>query len=171
MKSLAILLIALGLASSPLVAQEIYRVVDEHGNVTYTDQKPDDGSEPLDLPELNVLEGDADVPPALEGDDASEDPRRDLNFRIEEPADGETVTMTGSSLRVVMGIDIEVPPTAEIVLVLDGQELEPVRSLQTGIEVSSSGEHRLFARLQTPSGRALGTTDPVTFTTARPVVD
>ncbi|NBB92269.1 MAG: DUF4124 domain-containing protein [Gammaproteobacteria bacterium] len=169
MKKLSIALISLLLAA-PLYAQHIYRVVDENGNVIYTDQKPSDDAEPMELPELNVLDGDAGVPPELEGD-ASQEPRQALNFRIQEPADGETVEMTGRSLQVVMGIDIEIPPTAEIVLVFDGQELDPVRSLRTGIEVPSTGEHRLFARLQTPSGRVLGTTDPVTFTTTTPGID
>lgn len=164
MKSLTILILSLGVAVSPLIAQEIYRVVDEHGNVIYTDQKPDDEAEPLQLPELNVLEGDAeDLPLPDAGEPAAE--RQPMNFRIEQPADGDTVTLTRSSLQVVMAIDIEIPPSAEIVLVLDGEPLEPVHSLQAGVDIPSPGEHRLFARLQTPSGRVLGTTDPVTFTT------
>lgn len=157
-----ILLLALLLAA-PAPAQEIYRVVDENGNVTYTDQKPDDNAEPVDLPELNVLEG------ALE-EQAGEDPlaeagRQPMNFRIEQPADGSTRTVEGDMIQIVMGIDIEVPPTARITLVLDGEGLTPVRSLQTSIPAPAPGEHRLYARLETPSGRALGTTEPVTFTT------
>ncbi|RFF30210.1 DUF4124 domain-containing protein [Wenzhouxiangella sediminis] len=162
MKSLTILLITLVLAVSPLLAQEIYRVVDENGNVTYTDQKPSDDAEPMELPELNVLEGDLD--------ETGENPLADaappsMNFRIEQPAEGAVFTPQGGNLEVAMGIAIEVPPTAQIVLVLDGTELAPVRSLDASIPAPEPGEHRLFARLETPSGRVLGTTDPVTFTT------
>jgi hypothetical protein len=154
-----LILLALAL---PAAAQEIYRVVDENGNVTYTDQKPSDDAEPMELPELNVLEGElgesAENPLADTGS-------RSRDFRIEQPADGAVFTPQGDSLEIAMGIAIEVPPTARIVLVLDGRELAPVRSLDASIPAPEPGEHRLFARLETPSGRVLGTTDPVTFTT------
>ena len=46
---------------APLAAQssgEIYKVVDEHGNVTFTDQRPSSGAQPMDLPPLSVIETD-----------------------------------------------------------------------------------------------------------------
>lgn len=165
-----ILAMLLALLAFPAGAQEIYRVVDEHGNVTYTDQKPDDDAQPIDLPELNVLDGDLE--------EAGEDPlaeaeaqRQPMNFRIEQPADGSAFTPEGETIEIVMGIDIDVPPTAQITLVLDGEALAPVRSLDASIPAPPPGEHRLFARLETPSGRVLGTTNPVTFTTVAPTGD
>lgn len=157
--AIAILLLSLALAF-PAAAQEIYRVVDEHGNVTYTDQKPGDDAEPMELPELNVFEaepGKADESPLAGAGHQS------MDFRIEQPANGAVIDRT--SMEVKMGIAIEVPPTARIVLVLDGEELAAVRSLEASIPAPAPGEHRLFARLETPSGRVLGTTDPVAFTT------
>ncbi|MFW5816148.1 MAG: DUF4124 domain-containing protein, partial [Wenzhouxiangella sp.] len=47
---LRFLLAGLWLIGTSAVAQPIYRVVDEQGNVTYTDQKPSEDAEPLDLP-------------------------------------------------------------------------------------------------------------------------
>lgn len=160
-------------------AQEIYRVVDENGNVTYTDQKPDDNAEPMTLPELNVLEGEPSkvgegpLAEAAEGrteQDQSAD-GQSMNFRIEQPANGAEITPEGSSIELIMGIAIDVPPTAQIVPVLDGRDLTPVRTLETSIPAPEAGEHRLFARLETPSGRVLGITDPVTFTTVAPAGD
>ncbi|WP_376695809.1 DUF4124 domain-containing protein [Wenzhouxiangella sp. EGI_FJ10305] len=172
MNKLLILLTALLATLAVSVnAQDVYRVVDENGNVTYTDQKPDDNAEPMELPELNVLEGDEDTLPgiATEGENAQgQGEAQPMNFRIEQPADNTEITPGSEQISIVMGIDIEVPPTAQITLVLDGRELTPVRTLQTDIPAPSPGEHRLFARLETPSGRVLGTTDPVTFTTVAP---
>lgn len=160
-----ILAATLALLALPADAQEIYRVVDENGNVTYTDQKPDDEAQPIDLPELNVLDGELEET----GEDPLAEPQRQsMNFRIQTPADGSALTPEGGSIEVVMDIDIEVPPTARITLVLDGEALSPVRSLDASIPTPPPGEHRLFARLETPSGRVLGTTDPVTFTTVAP---
>ena len=152
------------LLALPASAQEIYRVVDEDGNVTYTDQKPSDDAEPMELPDLNVLEGE-EGEAALAGGDTS---APSMNFRIERPADNAVITTGSEQLDVVMGIAIDVPPTARIVLVLDGRELAAVRSLEAVIPTPPPGEHRLFARLETPSGRVLATTNPVTFTTVAP---
>jgi hypothetical protein len=153
------------LLALPAGAQDIYRVVDENGNVTYTDKKPSDDAVPMELPELNVLEGE----PGEGGDPLAQDGSPSMNFRIEQPADNGLVeAAAGDQIDVVMGIAIEVPPTARIVLVLDGRELAPVRSLEASIPAPPPGEHRLYARLETPSGRVLGTTDPISFTTVAP---
>jgi hypothetical protein len=143
-------------------AQEIYRIVDEDGNVTYTDQKPSDDAEPVELPELNVLEGDAD--PLASGDEQAQEPSG-MNFRIESPDNGATVPIIGATLDVELGIDIDFPETARVVMVLDGEALDPVRTLTPTIEMPAPGEHRLMARLETPGGSVLGTTPPVSFTT------
>jgi len=164
----AMLLALLGLLTFPAGAQEIYRVVDEHGNVTYTDRKPDDDAQPMELPELNVLDGDLEE---TGEDPLAEAQRQPMNFRIEQPADGSAFTPEGETIEINMGIDIDVPPTAQITLVLDGEALAPVRTLEASIPAPPPGEHRLLARLETPSGRVLGTTDPVTFTTVAPPGD
>ena len=59
-RKLVLLLILLPLTA--IAAGEIYRVVDENGNVTYTDQKPAGGGEVVDLPPLSVIETDIQVP-------------------------------------------------------------------------------------------------------------
>ena len=50
---LAALFIAL--AANPLAA-EVYKVVDKDGNVTFTDQPPGDGTKPMELAPLSVVE-------------------------------------------------------------------------------------------------------------------
>ena len=44
-----------GCYGSPVGAQ-VYKVVDEDGNVTFTDQAPADGSKPVELPPISVIE-------------------------------------------------------------------------------------------------------------------
>lgn len=83
--------------AQPLFAQEsggIYKVVDEEGNVTYTDQRPNDAAVPMDLPELSVIKTDpapAAAAPTAAEDQADRPPtRRELqrqfsDFRILQP--------------------------------------------------------------------------------------
>lgn len=159
--SLTLLLLLLAMAVAPLPAQEIYRVVDADGNVTYTDQKPTEDAEPLKLPELNVLEEDAEVLPI---DQPAES--KSLEFRIVSPQDGELVVGRPGGLPVQMDINLEVPPAAQIVIYLNGIPQEPVRSLDVTLDQMPEGDYQMRAELQTPGGRVLATTEPVNFTVA-----
>lgn len=48
-------LLALGIGISfPVFGDEIYKTVDEDGNVVYSDQVPSEKTEPVELPEINV---------------------------------------------------------------------------------------------------------------------
>ena len=62
-------LLALALPLAVAAEGEIYKVVDEDGNVTFTDQRPSDTAQPMDLPPLSVIESGVDVPePAAEAE-------------------------------------------------------------------------------------------------------
>lgn len=158
-------LLSLALVAATANAQEIYRVVDKDGNVTYTDTKPDDNARPIDLPEVNVLEGDSeeDMAKVIE-QAATENQHQSMDFRITQPADGSTVDPGSDALAVMMDIGIDVPPTAQIVLVLDDEALPPIHDLEAEIPPPAPGSHVLFARLETPSGKVLGKTEPMRFT-------
>lgn len=165
----AVWLMLLCLTFASAGEQEIYEVVDEHGNVTYTDQKPDDDAEPMDLPELNVLESDEEAAPIAGSEALPEEmledgqPREDLGFAITRPEQDAEMPRPAGGLMVEMDIGIDIPPTAQIVLYLNGQAQEPVRSLQTSLPPPQPGEYQIRAELQTPGGRVLASTDAVSF--------
>ena len=48
-------LLALWLPLTLAAQGEIYKVVDKDGNVTFTDQRPSDTAQPMDLPPLSVI--------------------------------------------------------------------------------------------------------------------
>lgn len=152
-------LLTLVLIAAPLAAQEIYRVVDQHGNVTYTDQKPDDDADPIDLPEINVLGDDEDPLPVTAPHAEADEP---LRFAITSPSDGAVVSQT-VGVRVEMEINLEVPPTTQIVIFLNGQPLEPVRALDVTLDQLTPGDYHMRAELQTPGGRRMAGTESVHF--------
>lgn len=158
-------LLLLILLALPALAQPIYRVVDEHGNVTYTDQKPSDDAQPLRLPELSVVGADRFGPPVASSsaETAAAQGEDTLGFRITEPLDGARLVINGDSVLVSMDSHIELPPAALIVLVLDEQPLPPVRGMVATVDGIEPGIHRLRAELQTESGRVLAVTDTVEF--------
>lgn len=163
----ACLALALWLSAPPATAQEIYRVVDEDGNVTYTDQDPEDGSKPVDLPELSVVQPDELGDPEAAGD--AEPGRRShealplLDFRIISPSPEEAIANAAMQVPVQIELGVDMPPGAQIVILVDGQPAKSLQSTTTTLEDVEHGPHELRAELQTASGRVLASTDPVIF--------
>lgn len=152
---------------------QIYKVVDKDGNVTYTDQAPGDGSEPMKLPELSVVSTDyeaelstSEVDPAVEEEEA-EPTRRELrrlyrDFRISRPAPEET--FWGTENTVVVGWESPEPlqEGMKVQFTIDGAK-QPA-SLENMMALTlDRGAHTVSATLLDARGRPLATADTVTF--------
>ncbi|TVS12622.1 MAG: DUF4124 domain-containing protein [Wenzhouxiangella sp.] len=157
------LLAALLLISPVLAGQPIYKVEDEHGNVTYTDQKPSEHAEPIDLPDLHpVGDSDAELADLLAGQ-AAEEAVPALELVISRPAEGDRVSHPAGQVDVEIDSNIEIPAAAQIVMILNDEPQAPVRQLSMTLAGLEPGSHRLRAELQTPSGRRLATTEEIRF--------
>jgi hypothetical protein len=152
-------LLALLCLAGPLSAQQIYKVVDEHGNVTYTDQKPSNDAEPMALPQLSVLEGERAAEQVI--DTPAEENAERLRFYIVSPAPDADVLSDDGTLAVELDSNIAIPPTAQIVLYIDGIAQAPTFGSRIVVEGIDEGEHSLRAELQTASGRMLAISDEI----------
>jgi hypothetical protein len=153
-------------------AGEIYKVVDEDGNVTYTDERPRDGTPPMDLPPLSVIETDIQVPdPADKTTQATEEAKpptmRDLrrqfgDFRITQPQQEETFWGTANTVVVAWGTAQAVPPEMSARLFVDGtpRGVPPSGSLSLTLD---RGEHQVFVELLDARGRRIIATETVVF--------
>jgi hypothetical protein len=149
----------------------VYKVVDKDGNVTYTDQKPYEGAEPVKLPDLSVIETDIPVPEkkAVEAEDAksAEPTPRELrklyrDFRITEPQPEETFWGTANKVVVSWGSQRAIMPGMSVMLYVDGTPQQA--PAQGGVTLTlDRGEHQVYAELRDPRGRRVVTTDSVTF--------
>ncbi len=162
------------LCATPLSAQ-IYKVVDESGNITYTDQAPSDGSGPMDLPELSVVQTDPVPPPR--SDDASP-ARADENtsseltprqlrrmyrdFRITRPQAEETFWGTGQQVVVSWGASAPLQAGMSVRLLVDGQPQADTQQSMLALTLER-GEHRVQAELRDNRGRRVVISEPVTF--------
>lgn len=162
-KMLTALLALLLLLALPLVAQDkIYKVVDADGNVIYTDQKPDDDSEPLDLPELSIVDPvEIGTLPARAQDAPEAAP--ELIFSIDSPMQDETIWNTGFTVDVQMSLNTNIPAGTQIVLFVDGEQKATTRALSTTLRDVYRGPHTLRAELQSETGQVLASTDSVRF--------
>lgn len=157
-------------------AGEIYKVVDKDGNVTFTDQKPAAGAEPMDLPPLSVVETDA--PPVAvsnatagaEAEAAEEDKplsARELrrlyrDFRIIQPQNEETFWGTANTVVVSWGSTEPVAEGMKVRLYVNGEarDVPPAGSVSLTL---NRGEHTIYAELRDAGNRRITTTDTVTF--------
>lgn len=157
----------------PIAAQsgEIYKVVDEQGNVTFTDQPPPDGAQPMDLPPLSVVETETAVPPpgqaAQAGEETKEPTTRDLrkqfrDFRITQPQQEETFWGTANSVVVAWGSSQAVPAEFSARLYVDGSPQDVPGSGSITLTLDR-GEHKVYVELLDARKRQIITTETVTF--------
>ena len=151
---------------------EIYKVVDKDGNVTYTDQRPTDAAEPLDLPPLSVIATDVpppvSAPPAAEAEQQAKPPtarelrRQFADFRITQPQQEETFWGTANTVVVAWGSSQPIPPELSVRLVVDGEPRNVTGSSSLSLSLER-GEHQVYAELLDSRNRPIVTTATVTF--------
>jgi len=148
---------------------EIYKVVDKDGNVTFTDQAPGDGTQPMNLPELSVIETDsADAQaPAAAGEESSGPTPRELrrmysDFSITQPNSDET--FWGTANTVTVGWGSQTAPTADMnVLLYVNSEPQMVTGSGSVSLTLDRGEHQVYAELLSAQNRRIAVTETVTF--------
>lgn len=155
------LLAGFWLISSCLAAQPIYRVVDENGNVIYTDQKPTDEAEPLQLPDLSVISQTAPLVDTLIENEPSSPSVEPFRMRIAEPANGSLISSPEGRIDVRLESNLDIPPAAQLVVFVNDQPQAPVRELELSLTNLPPGRHQLQAQLQSPSGRKLAESEAV----------
>lgn len=166
-----IFLLIMTWATLALAEGEIYRVVDENGNVTYTDQRPSSGAQPLSLPPLSVVETEpapTDTAKAAGAEASVAAPTlRDLrrmyrDFRIMAPQPEETFWGTANTVVVSWGASQPIPPELAVRLFVDGKPQEVPGSGSVSLTLDR-GEHQVYAELLDIRKRRIVTTDTVTF--------
>lgn len=155
------LVAAVFLAAPHVPAQQIYKTIDENGNVVYTDQKPTEDAEPIPLPELTVVDPvDLGNPRAA---DADERERQTFELTITSPLADEIIINTGYRLDVEVGLDQDLPNGFRLVYLVDGEERLTSRSRSVTIEEVMRGPHTVQVELRTADGRPVATSEPVNF--------
>ena len=172
---LTILAVLLAVVASPLTAQ-VYKVVDKDGNVTYTDQAPADGSKPIKLAPISVIEAPVyeTAPAAAEDENAENEPtlanlrRMYRDFAIVTPEQEESVWKPDGPIAVSWYARNQLREGMEVTLYLDGRihttTTQPIIALN-GLD---RGEHTLKAELRDAKNQTVATAKDVTFFVKQP---
>ena len=168
----SLLVLAATLLSGSAAGAEVYKIVAADGTVTYTDQAPADGSAPMDLPELSVIETDIETLPestpegvesgALQPSTLRELRRMYGDFRITQPAPEETFWGTGNVVVVRWESSAPISSEMSVRLFVDGQAQSATQQGTVTLTLER-GEHKVYAELLNARGRRIVTSDTVTF--------
>ena len=174
--------LSLFLASGPLQAQ-VYKVVDENGNVTYTDRPPVEGARPVDLPPLSIVEAPdyaKDAGPAAQegatGEGEEEEiPLRTLRrmfntFSITSPEADETIWNPQQPVLVTWSTPRPLQEGMSVMISVDGVQQEKTNETIVAVDGLPRGAHTITAVLMDAKDRRIATAEPVTFYVRRPSI-
>lgn len=149
----------------------IYKIVDENGNVTFTDQSPGDGTQPMVLPELSVVSIDPAEQPELATVETPEEEAeltpRELrqmyrDFRITQPSPEETFWGTANTVVIAWGVSEPLQPGMKVQILVNGQA-QPASGDNMMAITLDRGEHTASAVLLDARGRRVVTAESVRF--------
>jgi hypothetical protein len=166
------------MTTSPLTAQ-VYKTVDEDGNVTYTDQPPKDGSKPIELRPISIIEAPTyETAPradeaAAEGEDGKKMSLKYLrknyqDFAIVSPRPEESVWHPDGPVAVAWNARYQLQIGMKVTVYMDGNKQVTTTDQIIPISDLDRGEHTVTAELTDSRNRKIATAQPVTFFIQRP---
>lgn len=169
-------------AAHPLMA-EVYKTVDENGNVTYTDRSPGDGSRPMELPELSIIERPTYQKTArqagLENKDAEGEEtavslralrRKYRDFAIISPTNEESIWNAQQAVPVAWRVSSPLAAGMTVTLIVDGKRQAATTQSVIPVDGLVRGEHTLTAELKDAKNRTVASAQPVTIFIKQPSV-
>lgn len=164
--------------AGPLSAQ-VYKTVDEDGNVVYTDQAPKDGSAPIDLKPLSIIETPEYVRPAKVApkSELAEDGREMslsylrqnyADFAIIAPQAEETIFQPGNVISVAWSTRYQLQAGMQVTVYVDGVAQTTSTQQVIALAALERGEHTVTAELTDQQNRRIASAAPVTFFVRRP---
>ncbi|MHA7816538.1 MAG: DUF4124 domain-containing protein [Pseudohaliea sp.] len=158
--------------SGSALAQKIYRTVDEHGNVVFSDQPPAPGQEgeEVELGDLNTAPPPEPLPRPAPGRQAPE-PAPAPTVTITSPPDETTIAMGPGNFSVSGRAEPPLGPGERLQLLMDGEAVgAPQAGASWGLQGVLRGPHDLVIRRVSSSGETIAESDPVRVYVLRPSV-
>jgi len=149
---------------------QIYKTVDEYGNVSYSDSPPEDVSNSSTLklklgpvnstPAIKTAKPEQPLAPA-------KSKAKPITIRISSPQDQANITAEQRNLRIQTSIIPALPEGARIIINLDGQDINAGADGSVTIHNIHRGEHRIYAKVS-QAKRLLAETATTTIYVFRP---
>lgn len=142
-------------------ATEIYKSIDENGNVVFSDQPPTPESEPIVLPEPNIITSVPVTPSVPRNIDSQSNP--DIEIQILSPSNDETFWGTALTFDATFSVLPEMSDSMSIVIYIDGQRKTVTNSTTITLSDIDRGTHTIRAELLDRRENVLAETESRTF--------
>ncbi len=150
----------------PLVASaEIYRYVDDEGNVVFTDEPPADDAEPLELEPLPTTRFETGTPPPAT-DTADQPATGPAYARVAIAAPAPEATVRNATQTVPVSVELEpaLQPDHTLTVFLDGQpRITGATGTSHTLENVYRGRHTVAAAVLDAAGNEIARSETVTF--------
>jgi len=147
-------------------AEEIYKSVDKHGNITYSDTKTNKQAESVKLPAINTQPA---VKPALNSQQNR--PQESLNYQVSilTPLNGDTLHNNQRRINVNVSVRPALKPGFYLQAMLDGMlHGQAVTSEHFTVGEFNRGEHTLSVAIIDANGKILTQSASITLYVKRP---
>ena len=170
-RPMRIFLLILVLLLSVSARADVYRSVDENGNIVYSD-KPSADAEKIQIDEIQTIKGDEVEPFEYTPPEDRKDKEARSSYtlvQITHPQNNQTIRANAGNISVSINIKPGLRPSHKIVLYLDGK-IVAEGSTQINLENVERGTHSLNAVIKSSDGSDLNRSAPVIFTVQRVAV-
>ena len=142
-----------------LVAADVYKTVDEDGNIIFTD-KPSGDAEKIELQELQTIENPnpAKYRPEPDRNDkkgGSGDRNIYNTLIVTNPADGSGLRNNAGNVTITVSVEPTLRPGHRLVLTMDGEEISNGNSLSTSLQNVDRGTHNIAASIVDENDKVL----------------
>ena len=162
-----ILLLIMYLFVTSALADEVYRSVDESGNVVYTD-KPSPDAEIIQVDEVQTV--DTPDPGKFEYTPPKNPASTSIYTKLEitSPENDQTIRSNSGdiSISAVLAPGLNIAAGDQLVLALDGNDVS-TRGPQFDLQNIDRGTHSVTVAVKDKAGKVLIQSAPVTFTVQR----
>lgn len=152
--------VCLGLLVLAPASADVYRSVDEHGNVVFSD-KPSPGAEKVDIPPPQTIPAEQVENPDIKPPPAS--PLQYSTFEIASPKDQEAVRANNGDITINVAIDPPLRAEDSVVLYMDGNEQSSGKTRSFKLSSVDRGQHEAYVEIRDNSGHVKQTSQTVTF--------
>jgi hypothetical protein len=166
-------------SAEPADAQNIYKTVDENGQVIFTDRPPTPDAEPISLRELSVVEApeypsrrDEGEDQGMDGREGTADAQMSMNelrvryrdFRLVSPVPEQNFWGTGQVATIAWDASAPLEQGMSVVFFVNGAAVSEATTASTfNTDPMDRGEHTARADLLGPNNQVIATAGPVTF--------
>lgn len=165
----AVLMLA---SAAPAGATDIYKTVDENGQVIYTDRQPSPDAQPISLRELSIVEAPSYAPTRRSQPDSDPEPQVTMNelrlmyrdFKLVSPAPEQNFWGTGQVATIAWDAGAPLEDGLSVVYFVNGEAVtDPTTASTFSTEPMDRGEHTARVDLIGPNNQVIASAGPVTF--------